>query len=173
MSDAIRKAGLPPYCKAHGLRKAAARRLAEAGCSTQEIMAVTGHKTLSEVERYTRAAEQERLNAAAMAKQLENKKVANSPGQIGKHIEAKEKKSRMALPRGLEPCFRRERRATGTSANDGEWQRMAVNTAHLTVLIRACSALFGPVYWRKVGEGQPCRDQLATPIWRPAPDERA
>jgi integrase len=105
MSDAIRKAGLPPYCKAHGLRKAAARRLAEAGCSAHEIMAVTGHKTLSEVERYTRAAEQERLNAAAMAKQLENKKVANSPGQIGKHIEAKEKKSRMALPRGLEPLF--------------------------------------------------------------------
>ena len=105
MSDAIRKAGLPPYCKAHGLRKAAARRLAEAGCSAHEIMAVTGHKTLSEVERYTRAAEQERLNAAAMAKQLENKKVANSPGQIGKHIEAKEKKSRMALPRGLESLF--------------------------------------------------------------------
>src|SRR5262249_40485075 len=105
MSDAIRKAGLPPYCKAHGLRKAAARRLAEAGCSAHEIMAVTGHKTLSEVERYTRAAEQERLNAAAMAKQLENKKVANSPGPIGKHIEAKEKKSRMALPRGLEPLF--------------------------------------------------------------------
>jgi len=105
MSGAIRKAGLPPYCKAHGLRKAAARRLAEAGCSAHEIMAVTGHKTLSEVERYTRAAEQERLNAAAMAKQLENKKVANSPGQIGKHIEAKEKKSRMALPRGLEPLF--------------------------------------------------------------------
>ena len=105
MSDAIRKAGLPPYCKAHGLRKAAARRLAEAGCSAHEIMAVMGHKTLSEVERYTRAAEQERLNAAAMAKQLENKKVANSPGQIGKHIEAKEKKSRMALPRGLEPLF--------------------------------------------------------------------
>jgi integrase len=99
MSNAIREAGLPPYCKAHGLRKAAARRLAEAGCSAHEIMAVTGHKTLSEVERYTRAAEQERLNAAAMAKQLENKKLANSPGQVGKHIEAKEKKSRMALPR--------------------------------------------------------------------------
>jgi enterobacteria phage integrase len=105
MSDAIREAGLPPYCKAHGLRKAAARRLAEAGCSAHEIMAVTGHKTLSEVERYTRAAEQERLNAAAMAKQLENKRLANLPEQVGKHIEAKEKKSRVALPRGLEPLF--------------------------------------------------------------------
>ena len=105
MSDAIREAGLPPWCKAHGLRKAAARRLAEAGCSAHEIMAVTGHKTLSEVERYTRAAEQERLNAAAMAKQLENKKLANSRGQVGKRVEAKEKKSRVALPRGLEPLF--------------------------------------------------------------------
>jgi hypothetical protein len=38
-----------------------------------------------------------------MAKQLENKRLANSRGQVGKHIEAKEKKSRMALPRGLEP----------------------------------------------------------------------
>src|SRR5262249_34171252 len=53
MSDAIRKAGLPPCCKAHGLRKAAARRLAEAGCSAHEIMAVTGPKTLGEGERYT------------------------------------------------------------------------------------------------------------------------
>jgi integrase/recombinase XerD len=105
MSDAIREAGLPPCCKAHGLRKAAARRLAEAGCSAHEIMAVTGHKTLSEVERYTRAAEQERLNAAAMAKQVENKKLANSPGQVGKRLEAKKKKSGVALPRGLEPLF--------------------------------------------------------------------
>ena len=64
-----------------------------------------GHKTLSEVERYTRAAEQERLNAAAMAKQLENKKLANAPGQVGKRLEAKQKKSRVALPRGLEPLF--------------------------------------------------------------------
>src|SRR5262249_61521991 len=55
----------------------------------------------SEIERYTRAAEQERLNAAAMAKQLENKKLANSPGQVGKRLEAKQKKSGVALPRGL------------------------------------------------------------------------
>ena len=40
-------------CSAHGLRKACARRLAEAGASPHEIMAVTGHKTLAEVEKYT------------------------------------------------------------------------------------------------------------------------
>ncbi|MGJ5079308.1 tyrosine-type recombinase/integrase [Bradyrhizobium sp. HKCCYLS3013] len=33
ISAAIREAGLPRRCKAHGLRKAAAQRLAEAGCS--------------------------------------------------------------------------------------------------------------------------------------------
>ena len=46
---------------AHGLRKAAARRLAEAGCSATQIGAITGHKTLKEVSRYTAAADQERL----------------------------------------------------------------------------------------------------------------
>ncbi|WP_252909934.1 tyrosine-type recombinase/integrase [Aliihoeflea aestuarii] len=46
---------------AHGLRKAAARRLADAGNSTKRIQAITGHKTLKEVERYTLAADQQRL----------------------------------------------------------------------------------------------------------------
>ncbi len=49
MSNAIDEAGLPARCKPHGLRKAAARRLAEAGCSASEIMSITGHKTLAEV----------------------------------------------------------------------------------------------------------------------------
>jgi len=54
------EAGLP-QCSAHGLRKAAARRLAEAGCSERQIMAVTGHKTPKEVTRYTREADQRQL----------------------------------------------------------------------------------------------------------------
>lgn len=53
-------------CTAHGLRKAAARRLAEAGCSTSEIKAITGHKTDAEVTRYTRDADQARLADQAM-----------------------------------------------------------------------------------------------------------
>lgn len=65
-ADAIAKAGLPERCVAHGLRKAAARRLAESGCSANEIASVTGHTTLKEVERYTRAADQERLADAAI-----------------------------------------------------------------------------------------------------------
>jgi hypothetical protein len=48
-------------CSLHGPRKACCRRLAEAGCSASQIMAITGHKTLAEVERYVRAAEQKRM----------------------------------------------------------------------------------------------------------------
>lgn len=52
----------------HGLRKLAATRLAEAGCSTHEIAAVTGHGTLGMVELYTRSAEQHRLAEAAITR---------------------------------------------------------------------------------------------------------
>ena len=45
-------AGLPPRCRLHGLRKARTAQLATAGASAHEIMAVTGHKSLSEVQRY-------------------------------------------------------------------------------------------------------------------------
>ena len=78
MADAIAAAGLPDRCVLHGLRKAAARRLAEAGCSEKEIAAVTGHTTLKEVARYTRAADQKRLAAGAIAKLAEQKPDKNS-----------------------------------------------------------------------------------------------
>jgi integrase len=55
------KAGCPDGCTAHGLRKAGSRRLAEAGCTPHQIMAITGHKNLSEVTLYTASADQERL----------------------------------------------------------------------------------------------------------------
>lgn len=72
MADKIDDAELPARCVTHGLRKAAARRLAEAGCTTNEIAAITGHATLQEVARYTKAAEQHQLAKTAM-KRLENK----------------------------------------------------------------------------------------------------
>src|SRR5262249_26044068 len=65
--DECDKAGLL-HCSAHGLRKAAARRLAEAGCTAHEIGAITGHASLTELVRYTRAADQRRLAEAAMTK---------------------------------------------------------------------------------------------------------
>ena len=62
-----------PHCSAHGLRKAAAARLAELGAGESEIMAVTGHTTSKEVVRYTRGARQKVLAAKAMARFDENK----------------------------------------------------------------------------------------------------
>ncbi len=73
INGAIRAAGLPAECVAHGLRKAAARRMAEAGCTPHEVAAITGHKTLGEVERYTRAVDQRRMSRAALEKQSRNK----------------------------------------------------------------------------------------------------
>jgi len=64
--QACNAAGLPKRCSSHGLRKAVARQLAEAGHSTRQIMAVGGWKSMSEVERYTRAASQQRLAEATV-----------------------------------------------------------------------------------------------------------
>lgn len=59
-------AGLPAECASHGLRKAAARRLAEAGCSVHEVASITGHRSLKEVERYTKDADQTRMAESAI-----------------------------------------------------------------------------------------------------------
>jgi Phage integrase family len=56
---------------AHGLRKATARRLAEIGCTAHQIAAITGHASLSEVQRYTKAADRKRMAREAMAKLIE------------------------------------------------------------------------------------------------------
>jgi integrase len=60
-----------PDVSAHGLRKAAARRLAEMNCTVHEIAAITGHATIAEVQRYTKAAERKRLARSAMKKLVE------------------------------------------------------------------------------------------------------
>jgi integrase len=62
------EAGLPARCRLHGLKKGGMRRLAEAGNTAHELMAISGHKTLSEVQRYTEAANQEKLAQSGMAK---------------------------------------------------------------------------------------------------------
>jgi len=82
------KAGLP-HCSAHGLRKAAARSLAEAGCTAHEIASITGHATLAELVRYTKAVDQRRLAEAAMAK------TRTSGGKLAERFAKKEEK---ALP---------------------------------------------------------------------------
>jgi integrase len=79
-------AGLP-QCSAHGLRKAAATRLANAGCSANQIMAVTGHKSLSQVAPYVRDADQQRLARQALKIQLgseQEQKLSNQPTRLDK-----------------------------------------------------------------------------------------
>jgi len=53
--------------RSHGLRKAAASRLAELGATEKEIMSITGHKTSQEIKRYTEAADRKKLAARATA----------------------------------------------------------------------------------------------------------
>lgn len=80
-------AGLPD-CSSHGLRKACATRLADAGATPHQIAAVTGHKTLSEVERYTRAADKASLADTAMgmipSRSKGEQKLANHPARFAK-----------------------------------------------------------------------------------------
>jgi integrase len=64
--EVCNEAGLPRGLSAHGLRKAACRRLAEAGCSANIIAAISGHTSLREVQRYTAAADQARMARAAI-----------------------------------------------------------------------------------------------------------
>jgi hypothetical protein len=52
-------------------RKATARRLAEIGCTANQIAAITGHASLSEAQRYTKAADRKRMAREAMAKLIE------------------------------------------------------------------------------------------------------
>jgi integrase len=62
------EAGLPARCRLHGLKKGGMLRLAEDGATTHELMAMSGHVTLSEVQRYTDDADRLRLADQAMAK---------------------------------------------------------------------------------------------------------
>ena len=66
-----KNAGLPDDCTFHGLRATGCTRLADKGCSAHQIAAWSGHMTLKEVERYTRAANQKRLARSAIARQPE------------------------------------------------------------------------------------------------------
>jgi integrase len=80
--DMCNGAGLPNGLSAHGLRKAVCRRLAEAGCSANEIAAISGHKTLR-VQRYTEAVDQERMARAAIRRlegSIGNDSVTNFSG---------------------------------------------------------------------------------------------
>jgi integrase len=65
--DRCNEAGLHGF-SAHGLRHTACTRLANAGATGHEIAAWSGHRTLREVSRYTRSADQRVLARAAETK---------------------------------------------------------------------------------------------------------
>jgi integrase/recombinase XerD len=76
-ADWCKAAGLKPVMcddgrvrnyRAHGLRKAALTRAAHAGCTGTELMALSGHATLSQLQVYLDEVDQERQADAAMEK---------------------------------------------------------------------------------------------------------
>jgi integrase/recombinase XerD len=85
-------------------------RLAEGGATPHEIMSITGHLSLDEVERYTRAANTKRLANSGIWKRS-NDELLGVPlaAVVGpffeKGIVFQCLKSRVALPRGLEHLF--------------------------------------------------------------------
>jgi integrase len=79
--------GLPRGLSAHGLRKATSRRLAEAGCTAKEIMAITGHRTLRMVALYTEAADRKRLAVKAMTKALKEQERTSDLQTAGENLQ--------------------------------------------------------------------------------------
>ncbi|WP_048708952.1 tyrosine-type recombinase/integrase [Microvirga massiliensis] len=57
------KAGIPNGFSLHGLRKLCVCRLIERGCDPHDVMAVTGHQTLKEIDRYAKAYFREKKKA--------------------------------------------------------------------------------------------------------------
>jgi integrase len=73
------------------LRKACARRLAEARCTEHQIAAITGHASLRDVQRYTKGADQKRLALAAMAKIKTRTEVSTRRTGLQKRAKSHEK----------------------------------------------------------------------------------
>lgn len=78
------EAGLP-HCAAHGLRKAGARRLAEAGATEFEVMSFLAHSTAAEASRYVAAANRSTLTTSGLAKLSTNpeRRLSNLSSGLG------------------------------------------------------------------------------------------
>jgi len=109
--QARRGSDLPLECQPRGLRTAS-RRLAGAGCSTRVITAILGHKSLKNVELYTKAENRQLLATTELtaldmpdfiAKSLISNirfwEYQNNLWNINRIV------GKMALPRGIEPLF--------------------------------------------------------------------
>ena len=69
VKESCQDAGLG-HCSMHGLRKACVVRMIEEDCTPFEIMAVTGHRTMKEIERYGRDYLRERAAESVFDKRL-------------------------------------------------------------------------------------------------------
>ncbi len=81
---ACRKAGVDQKLSPHGLRKTAATRLSDVGCSAAEICAITGHKSIAEMEKYIRDRDQMHLADSAITRLEQNGKVSNRVSNLEK-----------------------------------------------------------------------------------------
>lgn len=64
----LNKAGIPNGYSLHGLRKLCVCRLIERGCDPHDVMAVTGHQTLKEIDRYAKGYFREKKKANVYSK---------------------------------------------------------------------------------------------------------
>ena len=71
----------------------AMRRLAEAGNTAHELMAISGHKTLSEVQRYTAAADKKWLAESGMEKMRRETKRDDTYTNIASPLHKQTKKA--------------------------------------------------------------------------------
>jgi integrase len=81
--DRCNEAGLPNGLSFHGLRKACARRKADKNLSAHAVAAVTGHKTLSEVQRYTAQYDRRKLAIEAMRGEISDASTVEIKKTVG------------------------------------------------------------------------------------------
>ncbi|WP_198164049.1 tyrosine-type recombinase/integrase [Bradyrhizobium jicamae] len=81
--DRCDEAGLK-HCAFHGLRKAAATRLIDAGCDVVEAAAITGHASLKELQRYIETRDRRKAAMRAIDKLISGTKVANPITRLAK-----------------------------------------------------------------------------------------
>jgi integrase len=104
MRRAYDRAGLPPECRNHGLRKGMMIDLVEAQAGVHEIMALSGHSTMKEIENYTKAFDRRRAALRAIekrdaraAEQGVNAHSPNSPNSLGNGMKKPSKNKVIAL----------------------------------------------------------------------------
>ena len=79
-------AGLPSGCRAHGLRKARARIMAEDGKTAHQIAAWGGWKTLGEVAHYTEAANRRKLTHDGIEQERNTGNAGEPVSNVGENI---------------------------------------------------------------------------------------